>query len=180
MDAIRFIIIVFISSLVAIVFTFFTGLWPIGIVIFVALIGAGLYTHEYIAKRFEKIKSSKMFKKDKRYEVLEYSDSSNIPVADYPSTEELDRYEAASGKGLRTHERAEPDTSWRSKKRPVEQFMEMFDMDRRRASILYNSGYISLDDLKHATVEDLAGLRGISPTVARKIITRLKAEPEKK
>jgi len=180
MDAIRFIVIVFISSLVAIAFTFFTGVWPGGIVIFLCLIGAGLYTHEYISKRIDKIKSSRLLKQEKRYEVVEYSDDSNIPVADYPSKEELDRSDAYSGRVQKTHERAEGGPGWNAKKRPVEQFIEMFDIDRRRASILYNSGYVTIDDLKHATVEDLAGLEGLSPTVARKIVARLKSEPEKK
>lgn len=180
MDAIRFIVIVFISSLVAIAFTFFTGVWPGGIIIFFCLIGAGLYAHEYVAKRIDKIKSSRLLKQEKRYEVVEYSDNSNIPMADYPSKEELDRSEAYSGKGQKTHEHAEPEQGWKAKTRPVEQFMDMFDIDRRRASILYNSGYVSLNDLKHATVEDLAGLQGLTPTMARKIVARLKDEPERK
>jgi hypothetical protein len=181
MDAIRFIVIVFLSSLVAIAFTFFTGVWPGGIIIFFCLIGAGLYVHEYVAKRIETIKSSRLLKQETRYEVVEYSDNSNIPVADFPSKEELDRSEAYSGKGQKTHEHADPGLGWKAKKRPVEQFMEMLDIDRRRASILYNSGYVSIEDLRHATVEDLAGLEGLSPTVARKIVARLKGgEPEKK
>jgi hypothetical protein len=174
MDIIRFLIIVFISGVIAILFTLLTGLWPFGIVLFLALIGVGLYIQVYIVKKFGTTLFSKLFVKEKRYEIVEHLDESNVPNVEYPTKNEIDDLEKTSGKrffdqgaGTRTQTHASKSDS------TIESFMKIFDIDKKRASLLFNNGYTSMDDLKGATVEDLTSIEGMSPTVARKIVSKI-------
>ncbi|OYT44446.1 hypothetical protein B6U90_05305 [Thermoplasmatales archaeon ex4484_6] len=52
------------------------------------------------------------------------------------------------------------------------QFMMDFDIDEDRAKGLYDMGYRKKEDLKDAIPQDLMMIRGLNPTIAKRIISR--------
>lgn len=59
------------------------------------------------------------------------------------------------------------------KDRTVKEFMELFELDRGRAENIYNAGFTDLDKLREAEPEDIKAVKGINPTIARIIKTKL-------
>jgi hypothetical protein len=58
--------------------------------------------------------------------------------------------------------------------RIVLSFMMDFDIDETRAQLLYDTGYRKREDLSDAIPADLIMLKGINPTIARRIISKAK------
>lgn len=52
----------------------------------------------------------------------------------------------------------------------IELFSEIFNISEFHANRLYEAGYLSKEDLKLATIEEILFVDGMNPTVARKII----------
>lgn len=175
---IRTLLIIFFASLISILFALVSDLWPLAIVLFAALVITGLYLQPRFQRKWAEIKSSRLFGGGKKFEVVEYSDDSNIPRAEYPDDEEIEAYEKETG--VVVEKRVKKKTSARQGSgdvdKIVKEFMEIFKIDKRRASILYSGGYTTLKDLKDATVEDIASLEGISPTMARRIRSRVDSD----
>jgi len=175
MDIIRTLIIVFLAGMAAVFFALITGLWPLAIILGLTLAFLGIYLQPKADQKWAQIK--KKYFKDKKFEVLEVSDQSNIPGVEFPDDAEIKEYEEETGRRVGVVQRAKM-----KKTRPgqdvdeiILQYMEVFKIDKKRASILYSNGYTSIHDFENATVEDLAGLEGVSPTVARKVVARMKA-----
>ena len=127
-----------------------------------------------MGRKWEEIRNSRLFNLGRqKFEVVEYSDDSNIPRAEYPDSEEIETYEKETGilvKGP-VKKRSRSRQGGGDVDKVVKEFMDMFKIDKRRASILYAGGYTTLKDLNNATVEDIASLDGISPTMARRILS---------
>ena len=167
---IRSLLVVFVASIIAILFAIATGLWPLAVIIFAAVIIVAIYLQPKIDRKWKGVKGN--FIKDKKFEVVEYSDDSNIPSVEYPDEEEIRAYEEETGTQV------EGSVKKRAKKRggkdvdkAVKEFMDQFKINKKRASILYSGGYTRMRDLQKATVEDIASLDGISPTIARRIVS---------
>jgi len=54
----------------------------------------------------------------------------------------------------------------------IDMFSEKFNISEHHAALIYDAGYISVEDLKFATIEELLFVDGMNPTVARKIIDK--------
>ena len=52
--------------------------------------------------------------------------------------------------------------------------MDLFDIDRVRAENIYNVGYKQLKDMNDAILEELLCIDRINPTIAKRIINKLK------
>ena len=55
----------------------------------------------------------------------------------------------------------------------VDMYSETFNISEHHATLIYEAGYISKDDLEFATIEELLFVDGMNPTVARKIMERI-------
>ena len=55
----------------------------------------------------------------------------------------------------------------------VEAFMELPGIGLAKAAALYESGFTSMEILKHATEDELAQIKGISPRIAKKLKSTL-------
>ena len=137
---------------------------------------AGIYLQPKIGRKWEGIRGR--FGKDKKFEVVEYSDDSNIPSVEYPDDEEIKAYEEETGivVGEPVKKRSKKKKGGRDVDKVIKEFMEKFSLDKKRASILYSGGYTTIKDFKKATVEDIASLDGITPTIARRIISRTESD----
>jgi len=177
MDTIRMLIIICIAGFVAIGLVLLTPLWPLGVVLFVGIVLAGIYLNPKIDAKWEQAK--KRFVKDnKKFEVVEMSDDSNIPSVEFPDEAEIRAYEIETGASVGKEVKRRSSTKKARHQeygKAVEQFMKAFSIDKQRASILYSGGYTSLHDFEKATVGDIASLDGISPTMARKIVSKMNA-----
>jgi excinuclease UvrABC nuclease subunit len=173
---IRALLIVFIASIISILFAIASGLWPLAAILFAALVITGIYLQPKIGRKWEAIRGN--FKQDKKFEVVEYSDDSNIPSVEYPDDEEIKAYEKETGTvvGEPVGKKAKTKKGGHEVDKAIKELMEKFNLDKKRASILYSGGYTTIKDFKKATVEDIASLDGITPTIARRIISRTEAE----
>ena len=59
------------------------------------------------------------------------------------------------------------------KENALKEFIQMFDIERNRAEILYNSGFRKIDDLRGKTVQDLMQIDNINPTLAKQIVQKM-------
>jgi len=66
-----------------------------------------------------------------------------------------------------------------AKEAVLKEFEALKGVGKAKAKLLYNNGYESLDDLKKASVKDLAKIKGITEKNAREIIAQVKAKKEK-
>lgn len=173
---IRALLIVFVASIISILFAIASGLWPLAVILFAMLVITGIYIQPKIGRKWAAIRSN--FKQEKKFEVVEYSDDSNIPSVDYPDDEEIKAYEKETGTpvGEPIRKKAKTKKGGHEVDRAIKEFMEMFKIDKKRASILYSGGYTTVTDFKKANVEDIASLDGITPTLARRIISRTEGE----
>jgi len=64
-----------------------------------------------------------------------------------------------------------------AKESTIDLFSERFNISKHHASLLYEAGYISEDDFKLATIEEILFVDGVNPTIARKILDMI--EPER-
>jgi uncharacterized protein YbjQ (UPF0145 family) len=55
----------------------------------------------------------------------------------------------------------------------IQEYMEMFGIDRERCQRLYDAGFTEIEELKEATPGDLLAIRGINPTIVRMIKSKL-------
>ena len=55
------------------------------------------------------------------------------------------------------------------RKRMISRYMSAFKIDEVRAANLYDEGYRSFSDIQEATLKDLIKVKGINPTLARRI-----------
>ena len=55
----------------------------------------------------------------------------------------------------------------------IASFRNHFDMDNKRAEIIYNAGYRKLDDFKGKSVQELMQIDDINPTLAKRIYNRM-------
>lgn len=56
----------------------------------------------------------------------------------------------------------------------VQSYMREFNIPREKAQNLYDAGYRRMGDLSEAIPEDLTMVKGINPTLARKIIATVR------
>jgi len=61
------------------------------------------------------------------------------------------------------------------KENAIKEFMELFELDRGRAEGIYNAGFSNLDKLREADLADIKAVKGINPTIARIIKTKLES-----
>ena len=61
----------------------------------------------------------------------------------------------------------------KAKQMAIASFRTYFDMDNKRAEIVYNAGYRSLDDFKGKSVQQLMQIDDINPTLAKRIYNRI-------
>jgi cation diffusion facilitator family transporter len=57
----------------------------------------------------------------------------------------------------------------------INRYMELFDINQVRAENLFNAGYKKLEDLQDAIPEDLMIVEKINPTIAKRIVTKIKS-----
>jgi hypothetical protein len=55
----------------------------------------------------------------------------------------------------------------------IDSYKKYFNIDETRASALYDKGYDNLSKISKASVDDLSKIKGINPTLAKKIITQV-------
>ena len=56
----------------------------------------------------------------------------------------------------------------------LSEFTQILGMERTRAMKIYGAGYKSIDDLKNVTVEELIQIDDINPTIAKRILKRVR------
>ncbi len=66
-----------------------------------------------------------------------------------------------------------------AKEAALKEFEALKGVGKTKAKLLYDNGYESLDDLKKASVKDLAKIKGITEKNAREILVQVKAKKEK-
>lgn len=177
MGLIRNMLLGVIAILAGVLFTLATGLWPMGIVLGAAIILTGIYLENWIGKKLEALRNKNPFSSKGKEEVVEYSTGS-IPNAEYPDEEEIEDFERSTAREITSPlgNPILPKKSTAARDRAVKEFMKRFSLDQKRALLLFDNGYSSFSDFEQATKEDIAGIDGISPTVARRIIEA--AHPE--
>lgn len=57
----------------------------------------------------------------------------------------------------------------------IQEYIELFGIDRERCQRLYDAGFTDLEELKEATPGDLLAIRGINPTIIRMIKSNLES-----
>ena len=60
------------------------------------------------------------------------------------------------------------------KESSISDYIRHFGLDRNRAEMLYNAGFKNLDDLKDRSVEELMQIDEINPTMAERIVRKIK------
>jgi hypothetical protein len=61
----------------------------------------------------------------------------------------------------------------KAKQMAITSFRNHFDMDNKRAELVYNAGYRKIDDFKGKSVQELMEIDDINPTLAKRIYYRM-------
>jgi excinuclease UvrABC nuclease subunit len=61
-----------------------------------------------------------------------------------------------------------------TRKQVLSQFVSEFGVDQSRAEHLYSAGFHKLEDFKDKSVQDLMQIDDINPTMAKRIVQRVK------
>jgi hypothetical protein len=142
------------AAIISIVIFFIIPIWACSLASFIAIIALVYMLNDYLEDR--RIKRAQQ-----AYENGELGFERPIDES-YP---EWDRTEEP----LLTHEREHDMSRTSPRKKTIRKYMELFELDEVRATNLYDGGYPDISTLKQASISDLIKIKGINPTMARKI-----------
>ena len=66
------------------------------------------------------------------------------------------------------------ETELLAREKALDQFSTFFNLDRKRAEILFLAGFKDINDFKNKSVEDLMKIEDINPTLANRIYNKMR------
>ena len=154
-------LIICLAAIISALILFIVPIWACSVAAFIGIIAITYMLNDYINERSAK----KGLKAAVEAEVVDL-EPAPAPAESYSGWD----HEAGSGRSM---EKLINQRQPIPRKSAIALYMEIFGLDETRATNLYRAGFYNIVMLREADTKDLAMVKGINPTLARRI--RMKA-----